>query len=107
MDERSARAAENETIFRAGNELIERAVARSNPEEVAFLCECGDESCLERLELTRAEYESVRAVPTRFVVLPGHEDGGVERVASTNERFLVVEKTGEASGLAKATDPRS
>jgi hypothetical protein len=36
MDERSARLAANEAIFRAGNELIERAVAGSRPEEVPF-----------------------------------------------------------------------
>src|SRR5690348_891626 len=31
MDERSARLAANEAVFRAGNELIERAVADSSP----------------------------------------------------------------------------
>jgi hypothetical protein len=72
-----------------------------------LLCECDDPDCHEPVNITRAEYESVRAVPTHFFVLPGHENGDVDRVVNTNERFLVVEKTGEAADEAEATDPRA
>jgi hypothetical protein len=57
--------------------------------------------------VTRAEYESVRAVPTHFIVIPGHEDRRVEHVTESNERFFVVEKEGTAARNAEATDPRS
>lgn len=72
MDERSAKLAENETIFRAGDESIDRA-AGGKLEQVPFLCECGNERCLARVELTPAAYEAVRAHPARFFVVPGHE----------------------------------
>jgi hypothetical protein len=48
----------------------------------------------------------VRAEPTHFIVLPDHEDRGIERVITSNERFLVVEKEGAAAGLAEESDPR-
>jgi hypothetical protein len=56
---------------------------------------------------TQSLYREVNERPNLFVVLPGHEDRGVERVVSTNERFLIVEKTGKAGRQAEATDPRS
>jgi len=95
MDERSARLAANEAIFRAGNELIERAVAGSSP-EVPFLCECGDEGCFERVTLTVSEYEAVRSHPARFLVVAGHEDlTAGEVVVEAFNRYTVVEKQGE------------
>jgi hypothetical protein len=54
MDERSARLAKNETIFRAGNDSIDKA-AGGRVENVPYLCECGEKSCLARVELTPAE----------------------------------------------------
>jgi hypothetical protein len=105
----SGRHTKKEALLREVNEQIETVntnLAADDP-TMELLCECDADDCHEPLNITRAEYESVRAVPTHFVVLPGHEDRGVERVISTNERFLVVEKTGEASRQAEATDPRS
>jgi hypothetical protein len=57
MDERSARLAENEAIFRAGNESIDKA-AGGRVEKVPYLCECGETSCLARVELTPAGYRT-------------------------------------------------
>jgi hypothetical protein len=57
-----------------------------------FLCECGHVDCFEHIELTRAEYEDVRTQTTHFVLMPGHQNGSVERVISETERFIVVEK---------------
>jgi hypothetical protein len=55
----------------------------------------------------RGEYESVRAEATYVIVLAGHEDRRVERVAFSNDRFLIVEKQGAAARDAEETDPRS
>ena len=70
-----------------------------------FVCECGAKDCSEALELTLSEYEVVREHGSRFVVLPGHERGG-ERVVERRERFVVVEKLGNARQLAIAADGR-
>jgi hypothetical protein len=101
--------AKNETIFREINEQIEKISQSVAPDDktMAFLCECDRADCHEVLNVTRAEYESVRAVPTRFIVLPGHEDPKVEQVVASNDRFLVVEKEGEAAKQAVEHDPRS
>ena len=49
----------------------------------------------------------MRRESTRFFVIPGHEDGSVERVIERNERYVVVEKIGEAGEEADDLDPRS
>jgi hypothetical protein len=56
--------------------------------------------------LTVAEYEAVRARPTRFLLKPGHWQSEVERVVEQNERFAVVEKHEEEAEIARETDPR-
>jgi alpha-D-ribose 1-methylphosphonate 5-triphosphate diphosphatase PhnM len=98
----------NEAIFREVNEQIE-AVSKSvapDDQTMEFLCECDRADCHEKLKVTRAEYESVRAVPTHFIVLTGHDDPEVEHVTLSNDRFLVVEKEGDAAEEAAASDPR-
>jgi len=100
--------AKNEELFRKVNERIEtisQAVADDDA-MTEYLCECDRPECYERIKATRGEYESVRAEPTHFIVLPGHEDARVERVLSSNERFLIVEKQGAAAQDAKENDPR-
>ncbi len=107
MDERSARRAANEAVFRAGNERIQAAVGdalRRTP----FMCECGDPSCFEPVELTDAEYEGVRAHPARFFVTPGHEDlTSGEVVIEAFRRFSVVEKRGGEAEIVTRSDPRA
>jgi hypothetical protein len=59
--------------------------------------------------LTLEEYESVRRIPTHFLVKPGHVYTDFERVVETDgdgKRFEVVEKHGEAGTLAVRLDPR-
>ena len=106
MDERSARLAKNEAIFRAGNESIDKA-AGGRLERAPYLCECGEESCLARIELTPAEYEAVRTHPARFFVVPGHEDlTAGEVVVGHHDRFTVVEKQGEEQELVERGTPQ-
>lgn len=107
MDDRSARLAKNETIFRAGNESIDKA-AGGRVEKAPYLCECGEKGCLARVELTPAEYEAVRAHPARFFVIPGHEDlTAGEVVVEQYPRFTLVEKQGEERALVERADPRA
>ena len=63
-----------------------------NDEPVPFLCECGDESCAEAMEMTGDTFMSIHSAPNRFAVMPGHVLGEVEWVVETGERFWVVEK---------------
>ena len=99
--------ARNEALFRAVNERIE-AVSQTIPayEAMEFLCECDRADCRGNVNVTRTEYEAVRAVPTHFIVLPNHQDARIEHIAFANERFLVVEKEGKAARRAEESDPR-
>src|SRR5690242_4173285 len=92
---RQVRGAKNQSLFRAVNEQIERLHETFEREQaigepVEFLCECLSGSCEEKVRLTLAEYESVRKVPTHFVVCQGHEDLEIERVVAERDGFLVV-----------------
>jgi hypothetical protein len=107
VDERSARLAANETIFRAGNESIAK-VADGKLEKAPFLCECGESTCFARVVLTPAEYEAVRAHPARFFVVPGHEDlTAGEAVVEECPRYTLVEKQGDEREIVERRDPRS
>jgi hypothetical protein len=61
-----------------------------------WVCECADDTCTERLELTPEQYERVRANPTHFFVVPTQEHvvPEVERVVERRSRFWVVAKVG-------------
>jgi hypothetical protein len=106
MDERSARLAENETIFRAGNERID-AILGSESGAAPYLCECGNANCFESVPLTHAEYEAVRSHPARFFVASGHEDlTAGEVVVEELSRYTIVEKQGAEGEIVERSDPR-
>lgn len=105
MDLRGQRAAENESLFRRVNERVEEL--SHGLETLALVCECADTGCAERLvDVPTSEYERVRAHGDRFFVAPGHEQRDVESIVSESERYLVVEKRGEAGEAARENDPR-
>jgi hypothetical protein len=102
------REAQNEARFRDQNEWIEAAHERfGSPALMAFVCECGDAECTLTIELTKAEYESVRSNANRFVLYPNHE-GPDEVVVREAQRFTIADKVeGCALSVALETDPRS
>jgi hypothetical protein len=110
MDERQERIGRNEALFREVNERVER-LARDfeiGDEGLAILCECGDSSCRERIEVTVGEYEALRADPTQFAVVHGHAAPDVETAVGGNERYEIIRKAaGEPAELARELDPRS
>src|SRR5215203_7222660 len=84
--------------------IVDLADEAAHPE---FLCECADTNCVEMIELSIVEYESIRSSPVRFPVKLGHDYPEFERVVEENERYVVVEKFGEAAEIVKGLDPRS
>jgi formate-nitrite transporter family protein len=100
------RRALNENIFREMNERLERLGEEFGGDAVEFLCECADSACSDPLSIQISLYEAVRDHPRWFVVVPGHERQGVERVVQEHPGCLVVEKVGEAGEVAEDTDPR-
>jgi 5-bromo-4-chloroindolyl phosphate hydrolysis protein len=112
-DVRKERQVKNEILFRSLNERVrkisdarrlDRPMDRADSE--IFLCECADETCTQRISMTRSEYEHVRRSPIQFVVAPGHAVPDIENVVEGTDRFVIVAKRPGEQTLAQATDPR-
>lgn len=104
---REERLASNEALFRFANERMagwEERHADEDPE--LYFCECVDTECREKVSLTRAQYESVRASSRHFFVLPGHEQPEVETVVDQYEGWLIVRKPESVADVVDTTDPR-
>lgn len=107
----SERVGKNEALFREVNERIAdvsgRVAAFDGEATLEFVCECSGEGCNDPVELTLAEYESVRSDPRHFVVAPGHIwQPETERAVREGGTYAVVEKIGEAGEVASEKDPR-
>ena len=109
MKERLARQARNEALFREVNDRIEEISEDVEKQGIApegglveFHCECGRDGCSERVRMTVAQYEQVRADNDRFALFPGHESEEIETVVERGERFVVVDKLPEAEPLVGA-----
>ena len=109
LDDRQQRIGRNEALFREVNERLERLHDSFDvsSEEAQFLCECGDATCAQPIELTREEYERIRADSALFAIVAGHEQPDVEEIVEENDRFHVVRKQAEARETAARLDPRS
>ena len=108
MTTRAERQGRNESLFREVNERVAELNQTFQIEgRSEFLCECSREECKEPVSISIDEYETIRRAPTRFFVIPGHEDESVERVIERSDRYVVVEKFGEAADEAEDLDPRS
>jgi hypothetical protein len=107
VDERARRIGENEDLFRKVNEQVHTLSEDFDVsgESITIICECGEQSCIAQLSLNEHEYRNLRADPTHFAVVPGHEKAGVEHVVLETSRYNVVEKAeGGPSRLAEALD---
>jgi hypothetical protein len=111
VHDRQARAARNQSLFREVNERVKDV----NDNVHAFtsvsdwVCECANDSCVERIEMGTHEYEHVRADGARFFVAPSKEHvwPDAERVIERHANYWVVEKIELAATIAAKQDPRS
>jgi hypothetical protein len=99
---REARMAANEAFFRKLNDQLEEGTPETQP--LIVLCECADEDCAQRLEITRREYEDLRSDPTQFVVAHGHAEPEIEEVIHRADRFELVRKIGLGAEIATRLD---
>jgi len=109
MDDWRMAEVRNEVRSRDRNEWIENASTQVEGVRTIeeYVCECSFRACTSVLQLSRAEYEGVRADATHFAIALNHESPEVDRVVSENARFAIVEKFLEMPRrLARETDPR-
>ena len=92
--DRKARLEENQETFKVANERLERAVADrvGSAGQVPFLCECADETCMGRIDLTLDDYRAVRAHPNYFMVTVDHLRSPGEEVVAHRDGYDITEK---------------
>ena len=107
MSERQRRRGLNEAVFREVNERIHDLTERFELEQgLDLVCECDDTSCADRISMSEADYEQVRADSRQFAIVPGHSDATVEVVIAREKGYHLVRKQSEAAAIAEETDPR-
>ena len=95
----------NRLLFREVNERVRDALARHEG-PLEFLCECGDDGCIDTVLLDVPAYERVRAHSNLFLVASGHENLEVNRVVDQGLGYLLVEEATDV-GRVIASDPRT
>jgi hypothetical protein len=92
--DRQARRKENQEVFRSANErligVVEERLAPTEP--VPFLCECADEACMGRVELTLDEYRELRSHERHFVMLHDHARTVGEQVVEERNGYDITVK---------------
>jgi hypothetical protein len=119
------RLAENEVVFRQLNQQIHRgydetnrlAVEDGQPEFLVspaamdsvlhFFCECADEQCISRVQMTVGEYERIHKHPNNFIIVPGHEVASIEEVIDEQPFYTVVRKRRTPPKHATKLNPTS
>jgi hypothetical protein len=110
LSDRERRIGLNEAVYREVNEKLRAVneVFATITNNFEILCECGHETCDDRLSIAPVAYEELRRDPVLFAIVPGHEIPDVEDVVARTEGYAVVKKRpGEPARVAVQTDPRS
>jgi hypothetical protein len=97
----------NERVAEVNSQFGGGVRAGKSSELMELFCECGrQDPCGERVNVTAAAYERVRADATTFILLPGHGEIAVEDVIDQGEGYLIARNFGRAAEIARAADPR-
>jgi hypothetical protein len=108
MAETEVRIARTESLFRNVNERIAESAQRIESEDAAFVCECHDADCTEKVQAPLGVYEDVRSDGTQFLLARGHEDERVERVVAERPRYEIVRKVHRTvAAHVRRLDPRA
>ena len=94
MGPRESRREQNQKRFRTGNERIHDAAETRVSEEtpVPFLCECADDDCLGKVNVTLSEWEGIASRPNHFLMLAGHQRSEGEQVVASIGAYDVARK---------------
>jgi hypothetical protein len=84
----------NDAIKATLKQLFQEADNVSLP--VAFYCECSDQKCTERIELTIPDYEDIHQSPKWLVCLPHHNQPASEQVVEEREAYWIIERRSES-----------
>lgn len=96
MASRQEGLARNQENFRYANHRFEEAVNHADMDGrvVPFLCECSDERCLGRIEISLPQYDDAHLLPNTYVIMTGHPRIDGEEILEEHGLFEVVQKGG-------------
>jgi hypothetical protein len=94
MAAREERLVQNQREFRYANEKLELLSAEMTDDGqlIPFLCECADDHCLGRIEITISRYADTHEDRHHYVVLPGHPRVEGEETVEDNDYYQIVSK---------------
>jgi hypothetical protein len=82
----------NRRMERMLEEIREDDETTDADDPIAFLCECSQVDCRERVHLEPSLFDRIHKDPEQFVLIPGHEIPDIERVVDQVGDFLIVRK---------------
>jgi hypothetical protein len=94
MPTRNERREENQRQFQRLNQRLHDVVENQAPDAtpVPFLCECADERCMGRVDVSRAQWQAVAERPNHFLIIAGHPRTEGEEIVDTLGPYEIVEK---------------
>jgi hypothetical protein len=82
-----------ERVYRRGNELLDDRRGDWTRDGLApYLCECSHRDCRSTLQLTPDDYLAIRDNESHFVLAPGHDIRGLDRIVRSSANHIVVDK---------------
>jgi len=96
MDADSERGRHNQREFRYANgrfvDVLNSSAATQDGQLIPFLCECADDNCMGRVEITAWRYEDIHVREGQYVILPGHMRIAGEEIMEENSYYEIVRK---------------
>jgi hypothetical protein len=80
----------NSVLIREVNERITDLSAWYDGEPRELLCECGDEGCIEAILVTRADYQTARKRPRRYLVASKHDGEAATTLVAARDGYSIV-----------------
>jgi hypothetical protein len=98
MVSRNERLVEVQQMFRSANERLQALAGKTLPAErlIPFVCECADADCLERVDMSSADYGDIHHDRDRYAVLRDHRIADGEHVVEQRLLYDVVSKAAPA-----------
>jgi hypothetical protein len=105
LEARQRRLAYNQTLFRSINSNVAELneTYEGFAQDSFFVCECAKTDCVEEIELSRAEYERIRANDRWFFVASSDDDVFPEgdAIVERCRRYYIVEKIEAGAAVAE------
>jgi hypothetical protein len=104
------RELQNRSLRREVNERVAELIDGFHNSEaedpvMTVFCECGSEECMAPIETTLAEYQTVRAGPTRWVISSAHIDTSADSIIARRNGYALIEHAPDRLS-PKAPPPR-